>query len=634
MSSKLRFYIAFSLLLLLTIGFNSYRLARDLPEKYQSIRPDIGQHGLWRSANFAFGKKIADYVKFVNETVPTDMPVIISTVGPPALNRAAPLQMLLYPRSIARCAINSIGCYESYLNQGYAVLLFSESAVFENAEETDYRIAMFDESWGVVLPAEAKPSDGTMTGFSSLIMIFFSGLSTFVVFVLLTIPGTLLIDKNLPALPLALKISLGFGIGTGLYTLLCFIPLLAGYVVTPILAGGGIIFLWLATMLLTRPRLNPLKKLLEIQLDPWLFVLIVPTLLGAVLAVGFGYHITDEWNIWGPKGYGLTLVPVREAARYWGGTTTAYPLNIPILIATSQALFSEQLPQSKLIFPFYHLALTLGIFGFLNTRTRRNTAALAALAIATTPVIFRHGTLAYANLPTSILLLFGSFLFMLSEREEHQTRSRTIMWGSITLALASWTRPEAVQASLIVVISFFALEFFKKRPTLKNTLAALMPVTCYLIFWQFISPIIYAGNDFNSTLFQTGIAQILNGVFRDAELVFILKAFIIDIFSLELWGLLFWILIPIGVVLLFSKRTPAHLNVLIIGGGLNILAVLTGYYLLAFIDFQNKDISWWVSTGLDRLAMPGVLMLALGIILWIIEAWGLGKPQTNEVGNS
>jgi hypothetical protein len=249
-------------------------------------------------------------------------------------------------------------------------------------------------------------------------------------------------------------------------------------------------------------------------------------------------------------------------------------------------------------------------------------------------VIFRHGTLAYANLPTSILLLFGSFLFMLSEREEHQTRSRTIMWGSITLALASWTRPEAVQASLIVVISFFALEFFKKRPTLKNTLAALMPVTCYLIFWQFISPIIYAGNDFNSTLFQTGIAQILNGVFRDAELVFILKAFIIDIFSLELWGLLFWILIPIGVVLLFSKRTPAHLNVLIIGGGLNILAVLTGYYLLAFIDFQNKDISWWVSTGLDRLAMPGVLMLALGIILWIIEAWGLGKPQTNEVGNS
>ncbi len=49
---------------------------------------------------------------------------------------------------------------------------------------------------------------------------------------------------------------------------------------------------------------------------------------------------------------------------------------------------------------------------------------------------------------------------------------------------------------------------------------------------------------------------------------------------------------------------------MLICGGVYLLAIVAMYYLVSYDP--NHDISWWVSTGLDRMVLPGLLLAWVG----------------------
>ena len=72
-------------------------------------------------------------------------------------------------------------------------------------------------------------------------------------------------------------------------------------------------------------------------------------------------------------------------------------------------------------------------------------------------------------------------------------------------------------------------------------------------------------------------------------------------------------------VLLFSallmiisrKNLPPSTWVLITVGGLWIAMISGMYYLLSFSS--SHDLSWWVTSGLNRMVFPGIILLWLGM---------------------
>ncbi len=49
--------------------------------------------------------------------------------------------------------------------------------------------------------------------------------------------------------------------------------------------------------------------------------------------------------------------------------------------------------------------------------------------------------------------------------------------------------------------------------------------------------------------------------------------------------------------------------------GIVYMAAVIGMYILTVYDTVH-DISWWVSTGMERMTLPAVLLLWLGGVLW------------------
>jgi hypothetical protein len=240
--------------------------------------------------------------------------------------------------------------------------------------------------------------------------------------------------------------------------------------------------------------------------------------------------------------------------------------------------------------------------------------------------------LAYANLPTTFYIFAGAALLSLVINAEENKKINLVVWGSLFLTLAAWTRPEAIELSGLILAIFWVL-LYKQKTGFSWRLAwvSLFPIGAYAIFWSVTWSLVYVGSESLSGVGSTAIFNILQGNLRITEAIYILQTFVGYLTSSASWGPLFLLMIPLLLISLGKERTKLRVNLFLFSGIAVILAILLGYYLLAFVSIGGHDISWWVSTGLDRMLMPGIVLAWVGVLLMLLP---LASKRSSESGSA
>jgi hypothetical protein len=140
-----------------------------------------------------------------------------------------------------------------------------------------------------------------------------------------------------------------------------------------------------------------------------------------------------------------------------------------------------------------------------------------------------------------------------------------------------------------------------------------LPVIFYLVFWLTIKAQIYPEPFKNSDLFSLAFKQFARGDLHLDAIFYILTYLAQELLTFRVFG-------GVGLMLLFSallviisrKNVSMSTWMLITVGGLWVVMIVGMYYLLSFSS--SHDLSWWVTSGLDRMIFPGLILLWLGLI--------------------
>jgi hypothetical protein len=608
-------------------------LGRSLDD-LNAVRLTLGMPALWRSAYFSQGEKFAGYVAFLNENIPIEGRVVLppSSYGPKLVGNTPSMQFFLSPRQVINCL--DLECAAN-LSVENTYLLVVDDFPGDVVTQRFGRQLMFDERWGLLQPPGTELAGlPAQRGFSSLVGILVAAFWPVLWLGVLSLSGSFLVSSLIPSgasIPTAMRLGLGYSLGlsaltAGLaFTWLFGAPLVMSIVlwVTGLLVASSLALAWLrrakpASRLTPGPR--PLKPEL---LDPWLALFCLLAGLAAIISAGKGYFSTDEILLWGAKGYGLAATSSLARIQDWGTNTVVYPLHIPLLIAAFKVLFGDTLPAAKLAFSGYYLALLLTVYSFLVWKgLRRRNAGLATLLLATVPLVFRHATIAYANLPLSSYLV--SALLILSVAAESPngikgtqaalTPSSLFLLSGIFFAAAAWTRPEGLWMAVLVLLALLA--YYQRRlPKPKGALLILVPLVLYTIFWMVLKAAVYTQPARQADLVGNAIAHTLAGDLPLDEIVYILRSLVAGLLDLRTWGILGFVLLLL-VLSPFHKGNPRRPGAqpLVVAGLVYLVAVI-GIYILTIYDTVH-DISWWVSTGMERMLLPAMLLLWLGSVLW------------------
>lgn len=601
-------------LLIAGLAWQSAALLSAYSFRVSEIYRAIGQPGLWRSANFTFGQRTADFYAFLNEHAPTDSPVVVPvrTQGPVPLMQQAYVEFFIQPRQLVYCEDTLPDCLQEHQSLDSTVLIVDLQAV-ETEASWGERLRVFDQDWAILLPSSAGTAS-PWVGYSSIKEIVLSSLPALLFLALILAPATLLARKTLPAEPLLLHLALGIGSGIAWLTLSLCIALLAGVTLTAGLilglaaAGAGL------CLLISKLNTPPSRTGEPARQTHWpaLAALLVPTLLALVLSVGNGFTETDELILWGAKGVGISLVGLSEGATARGTLTTWYPLNIPLIVTSFLTLFGERLPESKLVFPLFLLGSAGVVYAFLQKMVRPWIAALGALLLATTPNIFYMSTIAHGNVPTMFYILVAAVLLHLSQTEDRAYRTSYWVWGTVFLLGAAWTRPEGLHLAWAVTV--FALLVYCRdvKNEGRRIAISLGSLLAYTAFWVLASPVIYYSPGFTDSAFSTAFAEILKGDLNLQELGFIAYSLFVKFLQPESWGVMG--ITVLACLLIFAFTRGAGDRRLLWAGLVVTAAVTGGFWLNTYTFYEGLDIGNWVTTSFVRLVLPGLAILWLFFI--------------------
>jgi len=634
----------------------------------------LGASALWRGANFSQGARVANYIQYLNTNIPIEGRVVLppAEFGPKALATTPYMQFFQAPRQVINCT--DLACAQN-LSTENTYLLVVEDFPGEEAAQRFKERRMFNDRWGV-LSASGFASQATHPGFKRLVDILLAACLPLVWLGLLPLGGHLLVASLAPGLPAGMHLSLGYGLGLSLLTAGLGLGWLLGLPLSSTTILGMTALLLVAGILLygfrrrgtpDAPPSKPSGRLLPG--GPWGLVLLLLPAVAVALSVGQAYSVSDEIVLWGAKGYGIAASGSLAHVQDWGTNTVLYPLHVPILIAAFKTLFAETLPASKLVFPGYYLALagfayqfiryssssgydssltagvsressTAGVSGYARSSTAGNqaggstvgnqagsssgygsssTAAIAGgtiLLLAASPVVFRHGALAYANLPLTFTLVGGAALLSLALQ---QSSLRLYLLSGLLLAAAAWTRPEGLPLAMLCILALLGLALIQRRrlPSLKALAALLAPLAGYGLFWALLKSAAYTQPAGRSDLLGNALFALSSGQWHLGEAGYILRKLAVSLFDPTEWGM--WgiaLLVMIGVYLRRGSR-PRHPGAsgLVLAGIVCLSAILGMYYLTSYDT--NHDISWWLSTGLERMLLPAVWLVWLGLGLGV-----------------
>jgi hypothetical protein len=576
------------------------------------IYKSIGQPGRWRGANFAFSKEAADFYSFLSDKIPQKTLVIIpsQTDGPESLTRNDYVEFFLWPRNVEYCEGTANECIRQAVNDNSAVLVTDVSSV-PNPAEFGERLLLFNNRWGVYLPASLSPGN-MQVPFHSLWEIMVSSIPPILLLAALILPGTWLARRTIPDENGLLQLAMGIGAGLSWISLTLFISLLAGFQLSAGLILALTVGLWLLAAGLTLATKNGPKIFRwELKHENLLIALAIltPIIWAFILSAGNAYSHTDEIVLWGAKGYGISAVGLQQGVTERGTLTTWYPLNLPLLIGGFLTLFGERLPESKLIFPVYFLGFISLFFSYFQKKVQPFVSLVGTLIIATVPTIFLMATMAHGNLPLTFYLI-GSVLMLHTAQVKDQKFSLGYwIWGVVFLVLAAWTRPEGLHLAWAVAataIIFYRQDLLKEKVKIVYLLGGL---GLYILFWNLSAPLAYSRLGFTEGIFSLALNQILLGNLHFQEAGFILQSLWTGILNIKEWGMIGWLSISFAILLFWQTRFKAS-KFDIAGFGLVIVIAIFGAFVAnSYTSFDFLDIGRWVNTTLMRLAFPGLMLI-------------------------
>ncbi len=585
-----------------------------------AVHKTIGQHGLWRSANFGQNQKFADLVIFLNAQIPADGRVILPprAEAPGNLGSTVHMQFFLAPRPVLNCTTEFRECLIHYGAQENTYILFAdlESVIDAGTGIPAKRmLAAPGDHAGVIVPAGMASATGiTLQPYVSLLAVFRSALGPILCLFFLAAIGFVYLHAAFPQLPAVFKFALGYGLALGLFSLALFALTLTGLPVAYLSIGIALLLVFLPALWI---GLTPtFRKSLQVNewnkprwsVLVWYSLLILLGSIVALIGVGKGYHRTDALVLWGAKGYGIAAEGVVSGAQ-WGTLTTQYPLNVPLLIATLKALFGEMLPASKLLFGGYYLGILLGVYAYLEKRAPAPVAGLAALTLGTIPIIFQHGENALANLPLTYYYLFGTLLLIDMLTGPQAKNGRKAIIAGAMLTLAAWTRPEGLVAVIFLLLYLAATHL----RTMRDWGLVVLPLILFLALWIPSSNLVYPQGARSADLTGLALRQNLQGNLHLQIIGYLLGYFLTKLFQINEWGLLGYTGSLALVYWLIVQGTRPSWKFNGIGTGLAFILLVFGLYYVTSYD-QSHDISWWVSTGMSRMMMPGLVTLWFGLI--------------------
>ena len=627
MGTRFRFSGLLFALLLLVILFQASQLLSGYFRDLTAVRANIGQHGLWRSAFFHQSTEFANMTEFLNSALPQEARVVLlpASGSSRSLGNTPVMQFFLAPREVFNCL--DAGCVRS-LDPHTTVVVFTRPDQLEWLPP-DANIVYFNQDWGFASLDEALPLSGfSWPRFPNLQAIAAAALWPLVWLLGLTFFGALIVRASLPHAGWTLNAALGFSLGITLFTWCAALLWLFGLPLSAAslwLGTAGVGFAGGVAWFLDRSR--PDSRQLHRPKHAaglWPILLVLVAGLAVFPALGKGFSASDEVVLWGAKARGLAATGALDEITAWGTNTTAYPLQLPVALASLELGFGVQLPAAKLLPPLYALAFGLLVYGFLRRwGSAPRYAGAAALLLLTSALWFRHAALAYANLPLAYALA-AAVLLLADQLKPQSTRAAapTMLLSGLFFAAAAWTRPEGLllSAASVVVLVFLLLRHTRIRGTsLRRALAALiLPLLAYAVFWLLLDRLVYQGRISSLSPVQTAWAALSAGSLRLDSVFYLVRAFFTRLFTPGIWGLWGIVLVSLLVLGLFSAaRRSLRFQALALSGSAGTLIILGIYYLAAF-DPQH-DISWWVSTGLDRMLMPPLLLLFLAGMVALIE---------------
>lgn len=578
----------------------------------------LGKPSLWRSALQYTNPNFADYVEFLNEEIPADARVVLppKNIGPQPVSVTGIMQTYLAPREVINCTNSYESCISGHLENDSYILLFEEALINSDLPPIlSERLNMLNDSWGFIRPVKSLLTPTTpLHTFQSRFEIILITIPRVIFLFVLALSGALIIHSHEKEKKLIYKLALGFGLSLGIITLFLYILLLLGLPFNEASLWGFLTVYGAAIIFVTR-KSNPLNSLFiknQMSIDLGQIIILFWGTLLTIISVGLSYHTTDALLIWASKGYGISAEGLAAGVNQWGSLTTIYPLNIPLSIAMFKTLFGDILPASKFIFPIFATSLYLVIYQYLSQHASKITSILSTGLLATSPLFIRHSTVGYANIVTTYYFIIA--MLLLNQYHKNSKRS-TLVLTSIFFILSGWTRPESTVICLVAIL-FYPIFFFRKETIQKTKQIIMNLVIPYLVFfttWTVSSKILHTNPTLDQGYYTNTLKEIISGNLHLDDLWFIFKYFIQQLFSTDPWGYIGWaITILILSKLIFKPRSMPSVF-LPISGALFIVMIFGVYYITSFNISESQTLSWWLGTGLNRLILPGIILIWISL---------------------
>jgi hypothetical protein len=428
----------------------------------------------------------------------------------------------------------------------------------------------------------------------------------------LALPGWFLTSRILPRWGLAAQLLAGACIGLGVNSFLLFLGLLfTGFLSVGLILGTTALWWALAWVVAARftAKLPVVRQ--AVRFDLWQAVILGMGMLAAYLAIGKSYFASDSIVIWANKGYAIAAHGLAQGVSVWGLGSWKYTLNIPISIAAFQTLFGDLHPFSKIMYPVFYLALLLGMYEFLRRVVQPAAAGLAVIAFGTSPFIFFHSQVGYANLAFTAYYVLGTLLalqvFNGAVQAEYQKPQLAL--AGLLFALGAWSRAEGLPIGL-ALIALLALYGYLRwgKGWLGKAVWLALPLMGLALVWLPASNMIYTLPRNNTGAFSTAIQQTLQGNINLEEMGYAARSFAASLADWGLWGLAGLGALGLSWLPLRDKDKQDYSGVVLwTGGGLVLLVAFGTIYATTYGG--GCDVSCWVNSGLNRYIMPGVALL-------------------------